>query len=334
MRRAAENAVAKRTPVLLLATSVLGCAVLLSGCAATSQSQSDNRELRRMVVETRQELEQVRRDQDQLRALVEYMQYADGSPQGVKPYPSLPGEQKDQRWAGDSGWSYQREGETYAASADDYDASAGAADPAAETGPGGQMLASAPGMPNGFPGGAFPPNSDGDEPAPGSPVGSLASRDTTGGIVAGVRGGGNWVEPGESGLERDIPHVPVSLRGSGFDDGVRAFVDRNYDDAIQYFRDFIHRSPSSAHADDAQYWIGESYLRKGLYSNAIKEFNQVVLRYGSGDRSAASLLKLAKVFTKIGDDVDARLSLQRLVNRYPNSEEAARANSLLSQMGG
>ena len=173
-----------------------------------------------------------------------------------------------------------------------------------------------------------------DDEIPGAAVGSDASRDSTGGIVAGVRGGGNWVEPGESGLEKDVPHVPVSLRGSGFDDGVRAFVDRNYDDAIQYFRDFIHRSSSSAYADDAQYWIGESYLRKGLYSNAIKEFNQVVLRYGSGDRSAAALLKLAKVFTKIGDGVDARLSLQKLVNRYPGSQEAARANALLQQMGG
>jgi tol-pal system protein YbgF len=327
MRRAAEDAVAKRTSVLFLATSVLGCAVVLSGCAATAQTQSDNRELRRMVVETRQELEQVRRDQDRLRALVEYMQFADGSPQGGKPYPSVSGEPKDPRWTGDSAWSYQREGETYAASADDYDPSTAATGSA--PGP-----ASAPGMPSGFPGGAYPQTADGDQPAPGAPVGSLASRDTTGGIVAGVRGGGNWVEPGESGLDKDIPHVPVSLRGSGFDDGVRAFVDRNYDDAIQYFRDFIHRSPSSGHADDAQYWIGESYLRKGLYSNAIKEFNQVVLRYGSGDRSAASLLKLAQVFTKIGDDVDARLSLQRLVNRYPGSEEAQRANSLLVQMGG
>ena len=332
MRRALEDAVAKRTPVLFLATSVLGCAVVLSGCAASAQNQSANRDLRRMLVETRQELEQVRRDQDRLRALVEYMQYADAGPEGGKPYPSASGEQKDPRWTGDSAWSYQREGETYAASADDYDGSAAATD-SAGTAPGGEMLASAPGMPNGFPGGAYPETSDGVQAAPGAPVGSLASRDTTGGIVAGVRGGGNWVEPGESGLEKDVPHVPVSLRGSGFDDGVRAFVDRNYDDAIQYFRDFIHRSPSSAYADDAQYWIGESYLRKGLYSNAIKEFNQVVLRYGSGDRSAASLLKLAKVFTKIGDGVDARLSLQRLVNRYPGSEEAARANSLLAQMG-
>jgi len=46
------------------------------------------------------------------------------------------------------------------------------------------------------------------------------------------------------------------------------------------------------------------------------------------------LLKLAKIFSKIGDQVDARLSLQKLVNRYPGTPEATEATSLLQQMGG
>ena len=106
-------------------------------------------------------------------------------------------------------------------------------------------------------------------------------------IVAGVRGGGSWTEPGHTGVPLAPPTVPTKLRGSNYEEGVRAFNDEHYDDAIQYFRDFIHQDPQSDRADDAQFWIGESYLRKGMHSNAIKEFNQVVLRYSSGDRSAA-----------------------------------------------
>jgi len=290
-----------------------------------------------MVVETRRELEEVRRDQERLRALVEYMQYAGGGARGLSGnYPPPTAQAADPRWGGDGSspsWSYQSEGDSVDTSADDYDASTVPADPSLSASADGRVTSAAPA---GFPGGVGYPSTPSavENAQPGAPMGGNASRETTGGIVAGIRGGGNWVEPGESGLEKDVPHVPVKLRGSGYDDGVRAFVDRNYDDAIQYFRDFIHRSPSASYSDDAQYWIGESYLRKGLYSNAIKEFNQVVLRYGSGDRSAASLLKLAKVFSKIGDNVDARLSLQKLVNRYPGSLEAERANSLLQQMGG
>jgi tol-pal system protein YbgF len=152
-------------------------------------------------------------------------------------------------------------------------------------------------------------------------------------IIAAVHGAGGGPTPGDL-PSNEMPTVPTELRGSGYDDAVRSFVEEQYDDAIQYFRDFIHGNSTSPYADDAQYWIGESYLRKGVYQNAIKEFNQVVLRYGSGDRSAPALLKLAKIFSKIGDQVDARLSLQKLVNRYPGTPEASEASRLLQQMGG
>jgi tol-pal system protein YbgF len=307
---------AKAATPARLAIAHLAIALTASGCATSAPLQAENRELRRLIVETRQDLEEVRRDQERLRALVEYLQYSDGAPAAASPsYPAANPRGADPRWV--EGGGDQPGG----AAAQAHDGLGGAVDSGRDTASAAPMA--------GFPGGRDPAAD-----APGAPVGSDASRETTGGIVAGVRGGGNWVEPGQSGLQQDVPHVPVSLRGSGFDDGVRAFVDDNYDDSIQYFRDFIHQSPTSPYSDDAQYWIGESYLRKGLYSNAIKEFNQVVLRYGSGDRSAASLLKLAHVFSKIGDDVDARLSLQKLVNRYPGSEEAKRASALLEQMGG
>jgi tol-pal system protein YbgF len=149
-------------------------------------------------------------------------------------------------------------------------------------------------------------------------------------IVASVRGAGTGSDP-----EAVSPsNVPANLTGSLYDEGVKAFNDGRYDDAIQSFRDFIHQQPQSAYADDAQFWIGESNVRKGEYNTAVKEFNQVVLRYGSGDRSAASLLKLAEVFSKMGDRVDARLSLQKLVNRYPGSTEAGQAYKMLQEMGG
>ena len=151
--------------------------------------------------------------------------------------------------------------------------------------------------------------------------------------VASARASASQGAPAAS-VQTAPPVVPQNLSGTKYDQGVRAFNQGQYDDAIQQFRDYIHDEPQSPYADDAQFWIGESSLRKGQYSNAIKEFNQVVLRYASGDRSAASLLKLADVFSRIGDQVDARLSLQKLVNRYPGSAEAAEAYRLLQEMGG
>jgi tol-pal system protein YbgF len=294
-------------------------AMFLSGCAASQYpTQQTDAQLRRTVADLREELDAVRRDQERLRAEVEHLQYASGSRgptgTGVAPAPSSSAGWPTGRHSSDSSQNYS--------AADDRDAIA-----AVSSGGTGRVSE-----------GAAPPTrgvvTGRGAPPPGAVPATDGTEETQAGIVAGVRGGGSWNQPGNVSKAGDVPTVPAALRGTGYDDAVRAYMQKQWDDSIQYFRDFLHASPTSPYADDAQYWIGECYLNKGLYSNAIKEFNQVVLRYGSSDRAPAALLKLSQVFSKIGDQVDARLSLQKLVNRYPGSGEAAEAYRLLQEMGG
>jgi len=256
------------------------------------QSGTDQ-DLRRLVMQTRRELEDLRKDQERLRGTVEQLQYASRG--------------------------HAATGVT-SASVTAFPAGSAAASmvpqaPAEPAVPGAVDTAAAPiAVPE----------------APPPPPGAVAPTDP---IIASVTGAGSGTTPGVIPVD-EVPTVPTELRGSGYDDAVRAFVEQQYEDSIQFFRNFIHGNSTSPNADDAQYWIGEAYLRKGMYSSAIKEFNQVVLRYGSGDRAAPALLKLAQVFSKIGDQVDARLSLQKLVNRYPTAAEASEARRMLQQMGG
>jgi tol-pal system protein YbgF len=248
----------------------IGVAGLLSGCAPMQGSQSragTDQDLRRLVMETRRELDDLRKDQERLRGTVEQLQYA-----------SAVARQR---------WPHSRRGPPLRSAA----ASLVRQPPIRRVRHGRPAVR--------LNRRAAPP-----------PVG-VAETDP---MIAAVTGSGSGTTPGSIRAD-EVPTVPTELRGSGYDDAVRAFVEQQYEESIQYFRNFIHGNSTSAYADDAQYWIGEAYLRKGMYSNAIKEFNQVVLRYGSGDRAAPALLKLAQVFSKIGDQVDARLSLQKLVNR-------------------
>jgi tol-pal system protein YbgF len=285
----------------MIAFLCIGAAGLLSGCAGMQGTQSGaaDRDLRRLVIETRRELEDLRKDQERLRGTVEQLQYAYGnrSPSGGVVGSVAPG---------------------VSVGAPTGSAAAALVVPPVEPGLSGSIdAATAAPMPT------TPP----EQPATGAGISPVDP------MIAAVTGAGSGTTPGSISVD-EVPTVPAELRGSGYDDGVRAFVEQQYDDSIQYFRNFIHGNSTSARADDAQYWIGEAYLRKGMYSNAIKEFNQVVLRYGSGDRAAPALLKLAQVFSKIGDQVDSRLSLQKLVNRYPGTPEASEAHRMLQQMGG
>lgn len=114
--------------------------------------------------------------------------------------------------------------------------------------------------------------------------------------------------------------------------GLRAFQAQQFDSAIQQFRSFQRKYPSSEMADDAQYWIGESYFNQKDYNRAILEFNDV-LKYRRGDRVPAALLRQAQAFLEIGDKTDARLILQKLLNDHPNSEQAEEAKVRLQTLG-
>jgi tol-pal system protein YbgF len=94
-------------------------------------------------------------------------------------------------------------------------------------------------------------------------------------------------------------------------------------DAVEQFRAFVRSSGSSDLADDAQYWIGESYYNLQDYNRAIIELNEVLLKYPKGDRVPTALLALATAFADSGDKIDARLILQKLVSDHPDSEEAS-----------
>src|SRR5207253_6009410 len=90
--------------------------------------------------------------------------------------------------------------------------------------------------------------------------------------------------------------VPADLVGSTYDSAVRQLQSGDQDEAIQSFRNFLHENNASPYADDAQFWIGEAYFRKGQYHRAIIEFNQVSINYGSGDRAPSALLRQAEAF--------------------------------------
>jgi tol-pal system protein YbgF len=102
--------------------------------------------------------------------------------------------------------------------------------------------------------------------------------------------------------------------------------------AIQKLREFLRKSPKSDLADDAQYWIGEAYYANKDYNRAILEFNEVLLRYPKADKVPAALLRQALAFAELGDKVDARLVLQKLVSEHGDAPEAERGRQKLAEL--
>ena len=115
---------------------------------------------------------------------------------------------------------------------------------------------------------------------------------------------------------------PPSAANDAYRKALQSYRDGQTTQAIQQFRDYLRANPKSDLADNAQYWIGESYYSKSDYNRAIIELNEVLLKYPQGDQVPGALLALATSFSNSGDKIDAKLILQKLISDHPKSEEA------------
>ena len=114
--------------------------------------------------------------------------------------------------------------------------------------------------------------------------------------------------------------------------GWQAMEKRDYRVAISRFKEFLKKHPKSNLADNAQYWIGESHYGLREFDQAIIEFDAVRRRYPQGDKVSAALLKQGYAFAELGEKVNARLLLQEVVEKFPETPEAARAKMRLKSL--
>jgi tol-pal system protein YbgF len=112
----------------------------------------------------------------------------------------------------------------------------------------------------------------------------------------------------------------------------RAYDKNDFDAAREGFQKFIKAYPRSMIADNAQFWIGETYYREKWYEKAILEYQKVIEKYPKGNKVTASLLKQGFAFLNLGDKVNGRLILSELIKKYPKSNEAKIAERKLKGM--
>lgn len=104
-----------------------------------------------------------------------------------------------------------------------------------------------------------------------------------------------------------------------------AFDREDYVSAREGFLTLINKYPKSKNADNAQFWIGDSYFREKMYDRAILEYQIVTEKYPKGNKVRAAMLKMGLAFYNMGDTGNARTILEEVLIKYPDSEEAQTA---------
>lgn len=101
--------------------------------------------------------------------------------------------------------------------------------------------------------------------------------------------------------------------------------------AIAGFDDMIARYPDHALATNARYWLGRSLLLQGDHARASEAFGAALAGPLEAGKAADALLKKGQAELQLGRRDDARATLGRLIERFPDSEPARQARALLAE---
>ena len=105
-----------------------------------------------------------------------------------------------------------------------------------------------------------------------------------------------------------------------------------YDQAAKSFQKFLAEYPTGKFADNAQYWLGESYYVTRNFDNAIQEFETLVSKHPESQKVTHALLKIGYIHDELGQKDKAREVLTGLTEKYPQSTAAGLATKRLERM--
>jgi tol-pal system protein YbgF len=105
-----------------------------------------------------------------------------------------------------------------------------------------------------------------------------------------------------------------------------------YADAIAVFKQFLQTYPQSSLADNAQYWLGESYYVTRDFQSAAAAFQALLDRWPDSRKAPDALLKLGYTQAELQHTAQARATLSSVSTRYPGSDAANLAAARLLQL--
>ncbi len=126
---------------------------------------------------------------------------------------------------------------------------------------------------------------------------------------------------------------PVEAEDSNaYNSGIQLVQQRQYRQAAEQFKQFLQRYPKSDYADNAQYWLGESFYAVKNFNSALTAFNTLLKDYPNSPKYAHALLKMGYVYYEQRKYQLARNAFEKVVANYPSTATAHLAARRLDKM--
>jgi len=119
---------------------------------------------------------------------------------------------------------------------------------------------------------------------------------------------------------------------TAYDDAFELLRKSRYQEAVVALGKVLQDYPASSVADDAQYWMAESYYVTREFEQALLGFRSVIEHYPGSPKAPEALLKIGYIQYEMGAYDRAHQSLQDVVVRFPESRVAIAAKARLEKM--
>jgi len=129
--------------------------------------------------------------------------------------------------------------------------------------------------------------------------------------------------------EQETPLSPRAAFNLAYND----YLKGNYNVAVPAFDAFIKRYPESRLVPQAIYWKGEIFYSKASYEKALDFFNKVIDSYPKSEKVSKALLKAGFSYLELNQAVKGRRSLEQILLRFPDSNEASLSRDTLDSLG-
>ena len=116
---------------------------------------------------------------------------------------------------------------------------------------------------------------------------------------------------------------------SAYETAFNALKAGDYAQSAQLFQDFVRLHPEGVYAPNARYWLGESYYVTQNYELAREQFQALVDRYPTHDKTPGALLKVGLSQYGLRDLDAAEATLSQVPTRFPGTDAARTAEDRL-----
>jgi tol-pal system protein YbgF len=137
------------------------------------------------------------------------------------------------------------------------------------------------------------------------------------------------------------PQAPANSAGAAtapplqqtYQAALRDYNSAKYDLANSEFGDVIKYYPQDDLAGNSHFYMGEIAYRQGKYPQAIKQYDAVLEQFAGNPKAPAAQLRKGECLLQDQQREAGAQELRSLIQRYPQTPEAAEARSKLNGLG-